>query len=261
MLRTLQNLEEVSLQMTPVVVVLPGLVLLGIGLCLWLGGLRWNRVVAGIIGAMSGALCGVLFGKGHQVFASSVMTLVGASLGSVFRKTVVILVGGVVTTAIGLVVFSLPFLSDESNWQAQEGGINIPGGSEERLSAGDSVGVLKSQVVGFFTGVRNCVSQVKPLGFVTSIIAGLVIIGCGLFAPRFIVAAISAMLGTGIIFAGMNFLLLYKGAEPMTRIYHAGTFYKLVVLVMIAFGTAVGLLVCSDTGKKSAKKNDSGEKQ
>lgn len=261
MLRTLQNFEEVSLHMAPAVIVLTGLVLLGIGLCVWLGGLRWNRVVAGIIGAMGGALCGVLFVKGHQLFAGSVMTLVGASLGSVFKKAVVILVGGIVTMAIGLIVFSVPVLADESNWQAQEGGINAPAGSEESLSAGESVEVLKSQVVGLFTGVRDCVSQVKLLGFITSIVAGLVVIGCGLFAPRFIVAATSATLGTGIIFSGMIFLLLYKGAEPMTRIYHAGAFYKVVVLMMIAFGTAVGLLVCSNTGKRSAKKNDSGEKR
>ena len=94
MLVALQNLEQVSLRLAPVVPVLAGLIFVGIGLCVWLGGLRWNRVVAGLIGAIAGALCGILFVRGHQVFSGSIATLVGSSLGSVFKRAVVVLVGG-----------------------------------------------------------------------------------------------------------------------------------------------------------------------
>ena len=261
MLVALQNLEQVSLRLAPVVPVLAGLIFVGIGLCVWLGGLRWNRVVAGFIGAIAGALCGILFVKNHQIFAGSIATLVGASLGSVFKRTVVIFVGGVFATGIGLIVFSIPVIANESNWQAKNNESDSVVETEGILSVGESVGVLKSQAVCLFTGLKECVAQVKPLGFITSIVAGIIVVGCGLFAPRFVVAATSATIGTGMIFAGMVFLLLYKGAEPMTRICSAGTFYNLVLLVMIAFGTAVGLLVCPDTGKRPAKKNDDGERQ
>ena len=261
MLVTLQNLEQVSQRLAPAVPVLSGLVLLGVGLCVWLGGLRWNRVVAGIIGVMSGALCGILFVKEYRIFAGSIATLVGASLGSIFKRAVVILAGGFVATAIGLLTFSSPIIADESNWRMENNGVANSIESEGVLSTGESIEVLRSQVVYLFTGLRDCVGQVKPLGFITSIVAGIIVVGCGLFAPRFIVAATSATLGTFLIFTGMIFLLLYKGAEPMTRIYSAGGFYGTVLLVMVAFGTAVGLLVCPETGKRSAKKNDNGEKQ
>ena len=261
MLVALQNLEQVSLHLAAPVLVLTGLALVGVGLCVWLGGLRWNRVVAGFIGATGGALCGVLFVKEHQIFAGSILTLVGASLGSVFKKTLMVLAGGAVTTAIGLIVFSVPVIANESNWQAENNEVSNSIDSEGVLSVGESVGVLKSQAVCLFTGLRDCVAQVRPLGFITSIFAGIIVVGCGVFLPRFVVAVTSATLGTGMIFAGMIFLLLYKGAEPMTRIYSAGFFYNLVILVMVAFGTAVGLLVCPEAGKRPVKKNDDGEKQ
>ena len=261
MLVALHNIEQVSLRLAPVVPILAGLIMLGVGLCVWLGGLRWNRVVSGFIGAISGALCGILFVKNQHVFAGSIGTLIGASLGSVFKKAVVILAGGIVATAIGLIVFSAPVIADESNWPRMNDESSSVVETEGTLSAEESVSVLKSQAVYLFTGLKGCVAQAEPLGFIASIVAGIIVVGCGFFAPRFVVAATSATIGTGMIFAGMIFLLLYKGSEPMTRIYSAGTFYKLVLVVMTAFGTAVGLLVCPETGKRSAKKNDNGEKQ
>jgi hypothetical protein len=262
MLKALYNFEYSALNMAPPVLVLTGLVLVGIGLCVWLGGLRWSRVVGGFIGAIGAGLCGVVFVKNQQVFAGSIAALVGASLGSVMHKTVMVLAGAVVVVLIGLIVFSTPFLPDESNWQTGSEQVNSLTASEGTLSGQESVNLLKEQLTLLFIGMKNCISQVKPMGFIAAIVAGFVVIGCGIAASRFVVSAISATLGTVLIFAGMIFLLLYKGAEPMTQIYSAIGFYGAVMLVMICFGTAVGLLVCPDTGRKpSSKKDDNGDKQ
>ena len=43
MLEVLESLERLSVRLSPIVLVLPGLVLAGLGLFVWLGGLGFRR--------------------------------------------------------------------------------------------------------------------------------------------------------------------------------------------------------------------------
>jgi len=47
-----------------------------------------------------------------------------------------------------------------------------------------------------------------------------------------------------LIFAGMIVMLLPKGSMPLTYLYDKAAFFKLTVMVMVAFGTVTQLLLC-----------------
>jgi hypothetical protein len=66
---------------------------------------------------------------------------------------------------------------------------------------------------------------------------GLVLLALGLLLARLAGALVFSILGTALIFAGLIVLLMFKGSAPVTLVQKQGTFYGLVLLGMVAFGT------------------------
>ena len=85
MLEVLQNFEEVAVRFSPIVLVAPGSVCVGVGLFVWLGGLGFRRVLAGIVGAVAGGVCGFLLTSGDTTLAG-LSAIAGTAIALILEK-------------------------------------------------------------------------------------------------------------------------------------------------------------------------------
>ena len=76
MFEAFHNLEQVSRYFAPQVVIFPGVLSLVLGLIIWLGGLRWNRLIAVLVGALAGALLACRITE-YQIPTITLAVLVG----------------------------------------------------------------------------------------------------------------------------------------------------------------------------------------
>ncbi len=75
----------------------------------------------------------------------------------------------------------------------------------------------------------------------------------GFYSWRFASAFSCAILGTMLVFAGMVWLLLYKGSVPISEIFRKGKFYGTVFVAMTVFGTLIQLLLFWRAAKKKKR--------
>ena len=254
MYQALHNFEQASRVFLPLVTVALGIISLILGLCLWLSGLRLIKIIAAVLGALLGCLCAYLVAKG-KMGAIILSTVIGAGFALFFQKQTLILTGGVITVALSIVIFThveTP-LTDYTLPVGANGGL---------LSPAETVFELKTQLILILSSfVENARNLSGPI-FIISIVAGLIVIGFGMLLPRFITTVVLAILGTGLIFTGMIFLLLYKHSMPITHIYSKIHYYGIAAAGMVGFGTVVGLLLCPGRKKKKAdQKSKDGEKK
>jgi hypothetical protein len=264
MLEAFQNLERITVDFAPEVLVIGGLVCMIIGLYLWLGGLRLSRVAAGFLGVLAGCLW-AFFLTGRQTAAFVSMGLVVGVFAMFFDKAALVAAGAVTAVMIVLIIFAGPLLSKSEGLEYPESTISS---ERERAAKGttlikESIESAKIQLVFFVEEIGQAVSGVPVKAFIISAVAGLAVATLGYFMPQFISALTCSVLGTGIIAVGMILLLLYKGAQPITRIYVKANIYNYntVVLAMAGFGNAVQLLLYSARERKLAiKRRSDGEK-
>ena len=261
MLEALQNLERITMDFVPWLLVVPGVVLVVIGLCLWLGGVRWSRLTAGFLGVVAGCLWAFLVTE-HQAAAFISMAAVTGAFAIFFNRAALVLAGGVISAAIVLMIFVGPALDgdEEFNYPVYErpadgevatGGVSLV---EEDIKA------MQAQLVFFGQVISQAVKEVSLEGLVVSAVVGVMVVLVGLFAPQLVAALTCGMLGTGFIAVGMILLLLYKGACPISHIYERVGIYSKAAILMIVFGSAVQMLLCSARDKKLAlKRQESGD--
>ena len=257
-----QNLEQVSLYFAPQVVIFPGILSLVLGLCIWLGGLRWNRPVAVLVGVLAGALsvCRV---TEYQIHTITLAVLVGGGLGMLFKRAAVVLVGVVIAAMAVLIITASPI--QETTNPAPPAENQLPGVDDtaERLNIKESLRIINLYFHYYAGQIGNAVRKGagSPKGRIFALTGGLVVAAFGFFLPRVTVSAVFSVLGTGLIFIGMLLVLLYKGARPISHVYERTGLYNTIIPVMIVFGTAVELLLCPRRNKKpDIIKPNTGEK-
>lgn len=255
MFEILQDFEQVTTRFSPIVLTGPGLVAVIVGLFIWLGGLRYTRVLVAVLGAVCGGICG-FFIIGRNIMTAAVLAAVAALLATIFHRTFIIILAACLAAAIGLAVgyHTRPYvgISQEVNTTA-EGRISIQGLS---LSVGESLKIMNAYMIDVSDEIKKACSQMWLFGW--AIIAVLVIISItgGLYLWRLTSAVCCAVLGTILIFAGMVLLLLYKGSAPISDIYSRPLFYAGVFGAMTAFGTTEQLLICPWLNKKAIKRKE-----
>ena len=56
-----RHFEKIAPLISPILLVLPGVIYVLCGLCMWLGGLKWSKFFACLLGCVCGLVCGFLF--------------------------------------------------------------------------------------------------------------------------------------------------------------------------------------------------------
>ncbi|MBN1125733.1 MAG: hypothetical protein JXA82_12050 [Sedimentisphaerales bacterium] len=254
MLDILRDFEKAALHFSPQVLVLGGIGLVVLGLCIWLGGLRWARLFAGLIGAGLGFAVAYFFTTG-QTIALVLMTVIGAGFGMFFYRALLILVGGILVVFLVGVMFVVPSLQERGwTWpQEQQAAPEAPLGNWQTLR------LLEQQTQYAGDQIGQAARDMNITGIALAVGAGILIAGIGAFFPRLIGAVSCSLLGTNLIFMGMISVLLYKGARPLTSMYENGSFYGLVFAGMIAFGTILSLVFSPGRKDHSKDKSQEGE--
>ncbi len=245
-----QNLEQVSLYFAPQVVIIPGVLCLVLGLFVWLGGLRWNRFIAVLVGVFGGALLACRAAE-YQIATITLAVLVGGGLGMFFKRIAVVLVGVVIVATAALIIAEGP-VRETTNPLPPKIQVSDIDGSAERLNIFESLEIMNSYFRYYSGRIGSAVRDGagSPEGLTFALVGGVAVAALGSFLPRFTVSAVSSALGTGLIFVGMVLILFYKGARPISHVYERAWIYNTVIVVMIVFGTAVELLLCSSKNKK-----------
>ncbi len=257
-----QNLEQVSLYFAPQVVIFPGVLSLVLGLFIWLGGLRWNRLIAVLVGVLAGALLACRITE-YQIPTITLVVLVGGGLGMLFKRSVVVLAGVVIAAMAVLIIAAGPIQETANPAPPAANQFSDIDDTAERLNIKESLHMINLYFHYYSGQIGNAIRKGarSPEGLAFALIGGLAVAVFGFFLPRFTVSAVFSVLGTGLIFIGMLLVLLYKGARPISHVYERAALYNTVILVMIVFGTAVELLLCSRKNKKpDIVKPNAGEK-
>lgn len=255
MLEAFQNFEKIAHDFAPQVLVVPGLLCVVLGLCLWLGGLRWSRPTALILGILAGCLW-AFFLTSRQTAAFVSMAVVAGVFAAFFNRAALVVAGAATAVMIVLIIYAAPYLKINKNQPFPPSKIST---ADQRAAKDitliqESLEVAKTHLVFLGDKLARAVNLIPFERLAIPAIVGLVVGVLGYFMPQLISALSCAALGTAIIFCGMILLLLYKGAQPITHIYARAGIYNTALLAMAVFGSAVQMMLCSARDKKMAAK-------
>jgi hypothetical protein len=266
MLEALEYYQSLAQKFQSQLLTGPGIIVVLTGLCIWLAGLRWRRVIGAFTGAAVAAIGVFLIGN----FAANVVLtacIIGILAGIVINR----IVFGIFGAAVGVLVIMVilaggpaaaevtadNFVSDYScpTWPEYEQ-------SDAGLDASAASQITTQMAEYFADRAKKAITSASAVSFAA---AGVVIVIAAiatLMAPRLFIAAVSSTLGSAVIFAGMIMLLFYKGSKPISCIAEKPRFYLAAFTAMIIFGTLVQL-VLSPPAKAKAKADEEtkGEKK
>jgi len=248
MLEILQNFERAVSKLAPIVVILPGLAAVVAGLFVWLGGLGFKRLLAGLIGAVAGGSAGFFLGT-HNIVSIAIAGAVVALIAMIFERVFIVMVAAALVAASGFVVLTGPYFRSALPEAAEITPASQPATVQQ------SIETVKEYAVGFGYAVRWVGSRMPVYGW--AILAAVAVVSAvvGLYVWRLASALCCAAIGTTLIFVGMILLLSYRDAAPITKMSspdRAGI-YAGVFLGMIAFGTIEQWIVFGRQKRQPAK--------
>ncbi|HAL45961.1 MAG: hypothetical protein A2Y12_10235 [Planctomycetes bacterium GWF2_42_9] len=220
------------------VMCVPALAVILVGLCIWLSGLRWRKVLGAIAGGTMFA--GIGFCLGDYGVVIFIITIIGMAVGAMIEKVMLGVFGVAMTCAAVLVIISA-FLASQNtseypHWpQYEQSGVVI----------GFSQMIEITKATGSYI-VSNMIENLKSASLLWYGAIMLAVIAAGFLAvvmPRLFIAFISSSLGSAVIFAGLMMLLFYKGSKPVNYISKQAAFYAFIIFVMLVFGTMVQLVL------------------
>ena len=243
------EIQNTIQQVLPIVLIAPGIVLVGAGLFMWLGGLRWLKSLAAFSAALAGLLCAWFF-TDRQFALMILLPVILAGLGVFFHKIIVVVLGGLV--AAMLVIF-VPVMAGPQEPKSA----NQPQAVEQQFDLLESVEWAQAKIEQIRQRIKEAVTGI-PQSRKMAAIAAVVIIGLlGLWRWRLICAATCSVIGTLLIYSGMMLLLLYKGSEPFNKIIESRQLFALIAIVMTVAGVVLQLLLCPAVPKKTELKKES----
>lgn len=238
-----EEIQNTIQQVLPIVLIGPGLVLVATGLFMWLGGLRWLKTVAAFSAATAGLLCAWFF-TDRQLVAIILFPVILAGLGMYFNKIVVVVLGALIAA---MLVLFVPVVMGFDDPKAASG----MSGTEERFDLLESVEWILAKIEAVKQSIKEMAESIPKPRKMTAIAVAVIIVIIGLFARRLVCAMTCSVIGTLLIFCGMMLLLLYKGSEPVTKIYDGRQLYALVAVVMAVVGVVLQLCLCPAKQKKA----------
>ena len=114
MLEILQNFESAAAgtaQLSPLVLVGPGLAAVLVGLFVWLGGLGFRKVLFGVAGAVSGGILGFLV-VGRSIISAMVLAPMAATTATVFERLFFAILAAALASVFGFLVLARPYIEN-----------------------------------------------------------------------------------------------------------------------------------------------------
>ena len=251
MLEVTQNFEQIAARFSPIVLISPGLAAVLLGLFVWLGGLGFRRVLAAVVGAVSGGIC-VSFIAGRNIILAVVSTALATVIAIIFEKIFITILAATLAAVLGFAVLARPYIEEPAT--------AIPINQDEISNRAETLGgrqtveIIKAYIADFSTKINQACSQMPAYSWAIIVASAVIFIVGGFFLWRLTSALCCAALGTLLVFAGMILLLLYKGAAPISGIYNRTSFYAAVFIAMTAFGTTMQLSLIQRREKLITKK-------
>ena len=257
MLETLQNFESVAVtaQLSPLVLVGPGLAAVLVGLFVWLGGLGFKKVLFPIAGAVSGGILG-FFVVGRSVLSAMVLAPMAATTATVFERLFFAILAAALASVFGFLILARPHMED-SQPGAPTGPDETPAAGKT-MSVGESMKAVKVCVAEAGRKIKAACSRMSVFRWGIIVVLAMISVAAGFHFRRLTAALCCSVIGTMLVFAGMISLLLHKGAAPVGSIRSRPSFYTVVFVVMAVFGTIEQLLLCRSAGAQSEKENQAG---
>ncbi len=233
----------------------PGMAVVVLGLCIWLAGLRWRKVLGATAGGIVFIAIGLCLGD-YGCLMLLVVSVIGMAVGALVEKTTLGIFGVVMSAIFVLIIVSFFCGSmDVQNYprwpQYEEPGVVI----------GCSQSVEITRTTGAFV-LSKMIENIKSASLISigaAVIAMLIAGFVAVIMPRVFIAFISSSLGSAVIFAGLIMLLFYKGFRLVGYISDKMPFYAILVFVMLVFGAMVQLVLspsaAEQTQKPSPEKN------
>ncbi|MHC4517775.1 MAG: hypothetical protein ACYTAS_04240, partial [Planctomycetota bacterium] len=134
MVEILKSFERAATQFRPIVLVLPGLALTGLGLFIWLGGLGFRRLLLAVVGALTGAFC-ALWTVGQNPAAMVLLGLVGAFAAVILQRFFTAALLAVLAGCFAFVFLAWPFPAAGQGVLASGSGA---GGGDQQLGVRES---------------------------------------------------------------------------------------------------------------------------
>lgn len=237
-------------QLLPIVLVGPALLFTAAGLFIWLGGIRWLKIVAALTAAVAGMLCAWHF-TDRQIVPVVLFTIIPVGLSFFLHKPIVVLLAGLLTAAaviffpVGISALQKIESPKQHQPRQQETAVTPLNLLDSISKAEEYAAAAKGWVVEY---VRSVPAGKKSL----ALMAALGMVSAGLFSWRLVCGAACSLLGTVLISAGMLLLLLYKGADPLGILKENYRIIGWILLAMILGGT---LLQYWLSPKKKQKKD------
>jgi hypothetical protein len=286
MLEVLEYYQSLAEKFDSRILTIPGIVVVLVGLCVWLAGLRWRRVLGALAGtAIAGT--GILVVGDYSAGIVLTVCTIGLAAGVIINRIVLGIFGAIVGAGIIMMILTVGLSVKESG--ATTVGFSNAGQTYNpgEITAGEFVfkspyptwpeyeqsGMVISapaameittKMAEYFVNIaKEKITSADIGSYAGAGFAAVIIVLIMLAVPRVFISVIFAIMGTGLIFIGMIILLFYKMSEPITYIAGKLYFYSLVFGAMAAFGTFIQLILSppepqtvrvDDTNKKDGEK-------
>ncbi|MCL5280669.1 MAG: hypothetical protein M1376_12275 [Planctomycetes bacterium] len=260
MIEILKSFEQVASRFSPPVLMVPGLVMVALGLVAWLGGMCVRRPILALFGAAAGAMAAML-AQGWNPVVAGLAALAGALFGALLPRLSAALLLAAVGMAVALVVMTRPSAVLEPKPMSK---LPEAGQQQEELTVGESLDAVHAYALNIADGIRSAFCALERPSQALLAAIGFVLLVLGLFLVRLTGALTCSALGTALVFAGLTALLILKGSDPITLMERQGRLYGLVLLGMTAFGTLEQLVLCPSPRRGhrgGAEKTDSREEE
>ncbi len=218
-------------------IILPaGVLFTLLGLCIWLGGLRWKRFAAAIVFALIACVLTVIIAPEEPRFIPF-SVLAGVVFALLLPRTAMIALTAAAGAGLCIAFFSPAAL--EFDWQ--EPYVDIS--SEEKLTVDQSLKLSEDYMISAGNAVFSVLKSVKPVVLFLGFLTAVIIICFGIFLTNLVAAVAFSAIGVRFIFTGMAFLLIYKGSQPISRIMDNPSYFVVIAGLMVLFGVLTQILL------------------
>ena len=239
MVEVLKTFEQVAGRFNPLVLIVPGLVLVALGLFVWLGGLGLRRALFALLGAAVGGIVALVAVTANGVIAGA-SALVAAVLAALFQRAFTALLLGLLSLVVSFIILAYPYLREYRGTLIA--GQNLD--RSQKLTVHDSLTVTHAFGLDLLDGVRYAAGSLTAARWAVIVAAAAGMLTLGALFQALGGALSCASLGTSMIFGGLILLLVYKGSAPIERLAGRPAFYGLVMAGMAAFGTLEQMTLC-----------------
>ena len=266
MLEALEYYQSLAEKFDSRILTVPGIMVVLVGLCIWLAGLRWRKVLGALAGAaITGT--GVCVIGDYPVNVVLMACAIGLAAGVIINRIVLGMFGAIISAGVVMIILTGGLFSKENRTNIVEfvnasqtynpDKITADSFASESpyptwpeyeqsgivISAPAAMEITAKMAAYFLDIAKEKITLAGVGSYAGAGFAAVIIMLMTLAAPRLFISVIFAIAGAGLIFIGMIMLLFYKVSEPITYVAERLYFCSLVFGAMAAFGAFIQLLL------------------